>query len=95
MILSHDRIHTFAAALRTASNPWGTVQAVRVQGGRVVAAGARADVLALRERGEAVDEPGEEVTRRRAEEAFGGGRSVGALGEVVVDDGEAGPLLGM
>jgi len=57
MILSHDRIHTFAAALRTASNPWGTVQAVRVQGGRVVAAGARADVLALRERGEAVVEP--------------------------------------
>lgn len=58
MILLHPRIYTLDPARCTPANPWGQVQALRIDAaGFVTAAGDRADVLARREPGEATREP--------------------------------------
>ncbi len=55
MIILHPRIHTLSKDLMRPENPWGTVEALQILDGRVVRAGARAEVLRHRAAGEPVE----------------------------------------
>ena len=57
MIIRHPRIHTMSPRLTSPSNPWGTVEALQLDQGRVTCAGPAEHVLAHRQPGEPVIAP--------------------------------------
>ena len=52
MLVIHPNIHTLNPRWITPSNPWGTVEAIQIEAGRIVCAGSTTAILRRRRRGE-------------------------------------------